>query len=195
MRRIAFDHLIGRKETSVGYFCHGQLLVIGFFCGNDRRIGHQRVVNSRIWHKVGLEFSQIDIQCAIETKRGSDGRHYLPDQTIEIHIRRSFNIQVYPTQIIDGLIVHQERTVCMFQSGMRGQYSVVRFDHCCRHSGRRINTKLQLRLLAVINSQALDEERRKSRTCSTTERMRKKESLETRALIRLQNINQSPWVD
>jgi hypothetical protein len=41
------------------------------------RIANQRIVNTWIWHQVGLELIEVDIKCAIETQAGGDGADHL----------------------------------------------------------------------------------------------------------------------
>ena len=70
--RIAFDHLVVGLET-----CHGDLLDgVGLMrClggRNNRSIGNKREMNAGVRHEVGLEFVQVDIERAIETKGSGD---------------------------------------------------------------------------------------------------------------------------
>ena len=55
---------------------------------------------------------------------------YLADQTVEIGVGWSLNIQVPPADVIDCFIVDHEGTVRMLQGGVGGQDGVVRLDHC-----------------------------------------------------------------
>ena len=38
MTRIAFDHLVGWFEASIGDLSHGELLVVGLLSGDDRSV-------------------------------------------------------------------------------------------------------------------------------------------------------------
>ena len=51
--------------------------MVGFLGGDHRSVGHEREVNSGIWHQVGLELIQIDVEGTIKAERGSDGGHNL----------------------------------------------------------------------------------------------------------------------
>ena len=44
---------------------------------DDRRVGNQREMDTRVWHQVSLELIQIDVERSVEAKRGSDGRYNL----------------------------------------------------------------------------------------------------------------------
>ena len=94
MARIAFNHLVSRLEASVGDFSHSQLLVVSLLGGDYRSVGNQREVDTRVRYQVGLEFRQVDIESAIEAQRGSNRRDDLADQSIQIGVRRAFDIEI-----------------------------------------------------------------------------------------------------
>ena len=52
---ITLHHHGGRFKDGHGDFRHGELLVVGFLCGDHRSIGGQHEVNARIRHQIGLE--------------------------------------------------------------------------------------------------------------------------------------------
>ena len=72
---IALDHLVARLEARHGDLLNRVGLVAGLDRGNDRGVRDQREVNARVWDQVGLELVEIDVQRAVESKRGSDGRN------------------------------------------------------------------------------------------------------------------------
>jgi len=49
-------------------------------------------VNSGIGDKIGLEFSDIDVQSSIESKGGSEGRDNLSDESVQVSVSGSFDI-------------------------------------------------------------------------------------------------------
>ena len=84
--RVAFHHLVGRFEAGVGDLGHRQLLVVGFLGRDDGGVRHQRKVNPGIWHQVGLELGQVNVESAIETQRCRDRTDYLTDEPVQICI-------------------------------------------------------------------------------------------------------------
>ena len=74
-------------------------------------ISYQREVNPWVGHKVGLELSQIHIECSIKPERCRYGRYNLADETVQVGVGRPLNIQVSAADIIDSFIVHHESTV------------------------------------------------------------------------------------
>lgn len=51
-------------------------------------------MNTGIRDQVRLELGEVDVQGAIESQTRRDGGHDLPDQTVQIRIRRSVDVQV-----------------------------------------------------------------------------------------------------
>ena len=109
--RVALHHLVGRLEAGVGDLGHRQLLVVGFLGGDDRRVGYQREVNPWVGHQVGLELGQINVEGAVESQRGRDGTDDLADESVEICVTRPLDVEISPTDVVDGLVVDHERTV------------------------------------------------------------------------------------
>ena len=80
---------------------------------DDRGIGGQREVDTRVGHQVGLELSQIHVEGTVKTQGGSDGRHDLADQTVEVGVAGALNVQVTAADVVDGLVVDHEGAVGM----------------------------------------------------------------------------------
>lgn len=72
---VALDHLVVGLEARHGHLLDGVGLVRSLSGRDDWRVGDQREVNARVWHQVGLEFVQVDVQGSIETKGSGDGRN------------------------------------------------------------------------------------------------------------------------
>jgi hypothetical protein len=94
MNRYKSYHLIGRLEASVGDFSHAQLLMISLLSGDDRCIGSEREMNPRVWHQVGLELSQVNVQSTVESERSCDGADDLADKSIQVGVRWSFDVKI-----------------------------------------------------------------------------------------------------
>ena len=71
-------------------------------------------MDSRVRYQVSLELVQIDIQRTVESQGSCDRRDYLTDDSIQIAVRRTIDIQVSATDVVDGLIVNHEGTVGVF---------------------------------------------------------------------------------
>ena len=148
MSRIALDHLVGWLETSVGDLGDGELLVVSLLGGDDWSVGDEREVDSGVWDQVGLELGKIDVEGTVESEGGGDRGDDLADESVQVGVGGSLDVEVSSTDVVDGLVVHHEGTVGVLEGGVGGEDGVVRFHHCCSHLGSRVDGKLQLGLLA-----------------------------------------------
>ena len=73
--RVALHHLVVGLEARHGDLLHRVGFVGRFGSGDDRCVGHEREVDTRVRHQVGLELVEIDIERTIETERGGDRGH------------------------------------------------------------------------------------------------------------------------
>ena len=97
---------------------HGNACYAGFLASASRGSAfHVFLVKMKI--ATNLKFSQIHIQCTIKPKRGSDGRHNLTNQTVQIGVRRSIDIEVPTAQVVNSLVIDHKGTVGMLQGSVR----------------------------------------------------------------------------
>ena len=85
--------------------------MVGLLSRNYGRVGNQRKVNPWVGHKIGLKFCQVHIESTIKAERCSDGGYDLANQPVEVGVSWPVNVKVPPANVIDGLIVHHERTI------------------------------------------------------------------------------------
>ena len=180
---VAFHHLVGRLEAGVGDLSHRQLLVVGLLGRDDRSVGGQREMDTWVGHQVGLELRQIHVQGTIETQGSGDGADDLGDQTVQVGIGGTLDVQVTTADVVDGLVVDHEGTVGVLQGGMGGQDGVVGLHHGRGHLWGGVDGELQLGLLAIVDRQTLHEQGGETRAGATTEAVEEQEALETGALI------------
>ena len=86
-------------------------------------------MDSRIRDQIGLEFGQVDVQSNIKSQRNGGRRDNLSDQSVQVDVSESFNIQISSADIVDSFVIEHESTVGMFQGGVGCQNGVVRFDN------------------------------------------------------------------
>ncbi len=60
-------------------------------------------MDPRIRDQIRLELVEIDVQGAVESKRGRDGGDDLGDETIEIGVRGPADVKVGPTDVVYSL--------------------------------------------------------------------------------------------
>ena len=66
--RITLNHLVTRFETSCCDISHGHFLMSDSFSRHDWCVGNEWEVNPWVRHQIGLEFSEIDVESAVETQ-------------------------------------------------------------------------------------------------------------------------------
>ena len=79
--------------------------------------------------------------------------------------------------------VDHEVTVGVLQRRVRRQDRVVRLYDGCRHLRRRVDSKLQLRFLALVDAYSFHQQRREATSGSAAERVEDEESLQTVAVV------------
>jgi hypothetical protein len=97
---VALGHHAVWVENSVGDFSDRKHFVEGLFTRNDGSIRSQHKVDSWVSHQGGLEVVQIDIEGTLETKAGSQGRSDLGDQSVQVLVRRTLNVQVATAHVV-----------------------------------------------------------------------------------------------
>jgi hypothetical protein len=79
----------------------------------------------------------------------------LSNQAVQVLVVGSLDTKVTAADIVDGLVVHHEGAVGMLESCVSGEDGVVRLNNRGGGLGSRVDTELQLALLAVVHGQTL----------------------------------------
>ncbi len=85
--------------------------MVSLFSRDDGGICDQGEVDSGIWHQVGLELSQINIEGAIKAQGSGDGGHDLSDETVEVGVGGTLDVEIPAADVVDGLIIYHESAV------------------------------------------------------------------------------------
>jgi hypothetical protein len=140
-------------------------------------------MDSGVWDQVGLEFGDINVQGTIESERGSEGRDDLSDQSVQVGVSGSLNVEGSSADVVQGFVVEHDGNIGVLQEGVSGEDGVVRLNDSGGDLGRRVDGESELGFLAVVDGQSLEEEGTETRTCSTTNGVVDQETLETSAVI------------
>ena len=95
--------------------------------------------------------------------------HTLSDQSVQVLVVRSLDAEVAAADVVDGLVVDHEGAVGVLKGSVGSKDGVVGLDDRGGDLGSRVDTELELALLAVVDGQALHEESTETRTGTTTE--------------------------
>jgi hypothetical protein len=140
-------------------------------------------MDSWVWHQVGLELSNINIQSTIESEGGSEGGDDLSDESVQVGVSWSLNIEVSSADIVDSLVIKDNSNISVLQEGMGGEHGVVWLNNGSGDLWGWVHGETKLGFLTVINGKSLEEKGSESGTGSSTDGVEDEETLETSALI------------
>ena len=140
-------------------------------------------MDSWVWHQVCLELSNINVQSTIESEGGSEGGDDLGNESVQVGVGWSLDIEVSSADIIDSFIIKDNGNIGVLQEGVGGEHGVVWLNNGSGDLWGWVDGETELGFLTVINGKSLEEERSKSGTSSSTDGVEDKETLETSALI------------
>ena len=89
--RITLDHLVLSLEARLSYYIYTETLVRGQLSGDQRGVGSERVVNTRIGNKIGLELVEVHVESSVEPEAGRDGGYDLCNEPVEVGVGRSLH--------------------------------------------------------------------------------------------------------
>ena len=136
-----------------------------------------------VWDEVGLELGHINVEGTIESEGGSEGGDNLGDESVEVGVGGSLNIEVSSADIVDGLVVEHDGDIGVLEEGVSGEDGVVWLNNGGGDLRGWVDGEAELGLLAVIDGESLEEEGSETGTGTTTDGVEDEEALETSALI------------
>ena len=92
------------------------------FLGRDNwSIRGKHEMDSGVWDEVGLELSDIDVEGTIESKGSSKRRDDLGDQSVQVGVSGSLDVEGSSTDIVDGFVVEHDGNIGMLKKRVSGQ--------------------------------------------------------------------------
>lgn len=107
----------------------------------------------------------------------------MSDQTVEILVVGTLDIQVATADVVDGLVVDHEAAVGVLKGGVSRKDRVVRLNDRRSNLRSRVDTEFQLALLAIVDGKTLHQESTETRSSTTAEGVEDQETLETGAVV------------
>jgi len=180
---VALSHHGGWLEGGVGDLSNGELLVVGLLGRDDWCIGGKHEMDSWVWHQVGLELSNIDVKGTVESEGGSQGGDNLGNESVQVGVGWSLNVEVSSADIIDSLVIKDDSDIGMLKKRVSGQHGVVWLNNGGGDLWGWVHGETELGFLTVVDGESLEEERSETGSGTTTDSVEHKETLETSALI------------
>ena len=87
-------------------------------------------MDSGIWDQVGLELSDVDVQGSVESQRGSQGGDDLRNESVQVGVGWSLDIEISSADIIDGFVVEDDCDISVLQEGVSRENGVVWLNNC-----------------------------------------------------------------
>jgi len=140
-------------------------------------------MDSGVGDQVGLELSDIDVEGTIESEGGGQRGDNLSDESVQVGVGGSLDIEVSSADIIDGLIVEHDGDISVLEERVGGENGVVGLDNSGGDLRGRIDGETELGFLTVIDGKSLEEEGAETGSGTTTDGVEDEETLETSALI------------
>jgi len=98
-------------------------------------------VDSGVRDQIGLEFSDVYVQGSIESQRGSQRGNNLSNQSVEVGVSRSFDVQLSSADVINCFVIQHNSHISVFQQGVGGKDTVVRFNNSSGDLRGRIDSE------------------------------------------------------
>ena len=140
-------------------------------------------MDTRIRYQVGLELSNIDVKGTVESEGSSERWDNLSNESVQVGVGGSLNIEVSSADIVDGFIIKHNSDISVLEEGVGSEDSVVRLNDSSRDLRRRIDGETELRLLTIVDWESFEKEGTKTWTSTTTDSVEDEETLETSTLI------------
>ena len=82
-------------------------------------------MDTGVGHQNGLELCQIDVEGTIKPQGSCDGADVLTNKPVQVGVGWPFDVQVTPTDIVDGFVVKHESAVRVLQGSVGSQNGII----------------------------------------------------------------------
>ena len=126
---IALNHHASGLEDGVGDLGDGELLMVGLLGRDDWSVGREHEMDTGVWHQVGLELSDIDVQGTVETERSGQGGDDLSEETVQVGVGGALDVEVAAADVVQSLVVDLVGDIGVLEERMDTQDGVVGLDN------------------------------------------------------------------
>ena len=136
--------------------------MVSFLGRDDWGIGGKHEVDSWVWHQVGLELSNIDVKGTIESEGGGQRGDGLGNESVQVGVGWSLNIEVSSADIVDGLVIKDDGDIGVLKEGVGGEHGVVWLNNGGGYLWGWVDGETKLGFLTIIDGESFEEERSKT---------------------------------
>merc|ERR1719152_722449 len=181
--RVALGHHVGWLEARVGDLGHREGLVVGLLGRDDGGVGGHHEVDAGVWHQVGLELSQVDVEGTIEAERSGQRGDHLSHETVQVGVGGALDVEAATADVVESLVVKHDCDVSVLEEGVGGEHSIVGLHNSSGDLGGGVAAESELGLLAVVDRETLEQEGAEARAGTATHSVEHHEALEASALV------------
>ena len=140
-------------------------------------------MDSWVWDQVSLELGNINVKGTVESEGGSEGGDNLSDESVQVGVGWSLNVEVSSADIIDGLVIEHNSNIGVLKEGVGGEDGVVWLNNSGGDLWGWVDGESELGFLTVVNGESLEEEGTESGSGTTTDGVEDEETLESGTLV------------
>jgi hypothetical protein len=140
-------------------------------------------MDSWVWHQVGLELSDIDVEGTIESEGGGQRGDNLGNESVQVGVGWSLDIKVSSADVIDGLVIKDDGDIGVLKKRVSGEDGVVWLNNGGGDLWGWVDGETKLGFLSIVDGESLEEERSETGSGTTSDGVEDEETLETSALI------------
>jgi len=140
-------------------------------------------MDSWVWHQVGLELGDIDVEGTVESEGSGQRGDNLGNESVQVGVGWSLNVEVSSADIVDGLVIEDDGDIGVLKKRVGGEDGVVWLNNGGGDLWGWVDGETELGFLTIIDGKSLEEEGTESGTGTTTDGLEDEETLKTSALI------------
>ena len=176
--RMRTEHLLGELRDREG-------TVLLRATRRERREADHEEVETRERDHVDGELAEVAVELAREAEAAGGGRHDRRDEVVEVTEGRGGELEGAEADVVERLVVKEERLVRVLDELVDREDAVVRLDDGVRHLRRREDRVGAHDAVRVLLTDLGDEEGAHARAGAATERVGHGEALEAVAALGL----------
>eukprot|EP00962_Isochrysis_galbana_P009216 scaffold2575_cov101-Isochrysis_galbana.AAC.1 len=185
MAGVGGGHHVFGVEHLLRELRHGERAVLLRAARSERGEADDEEVEAREGDHVDGQLAQVAVELAREAEAAGRCRHDCGDEMVEVTEGRGGEFERAEADVVERLVVDEERLVRVLHQLVNGEHAVVRLDDGVRHLGRREDRVRAHDAIGVLLADLGDEQGAHAGAGAAAKRVRQCEALETVAALGL----------